>query len=172
MPGPRQSPFLVFLSAIAIVLCLFLAPAVTAQENPVGQAVKALVGEAKQQVDSITIDELATLMAEGHEMNLIDVRTEAEYQAGHLHGARWIPRGMLEFDAAKGKVGSTDEEIIVYCKRDGRGALAAATLKRIGFTSVKYLAGGFVPWVAGGRSVYNLHGEITVTEFGKSEKEK
>ncbi|MFC1475643.1 rhodanese-like domain-containing protein [Candidatus Zixiibacteriota bacterium] len=130
-----QSSPAVYPAVIISVLILFLTPMVAAQENTVGLSVKDMVAEAKQQTPSMTIEELAALMAEKHEIKLIDCRTEAEYLAGHLRGARWLPRGKLEFDAAKGELGSTADTIVVYCKRDGRSALAAATLRRLGFAN-------------------------------------
>jgi hydroxyacylglutathione hydrolase len=103
-------------------------------------------------------------------MNLVDVRTEAEYQAGHLQGASWVPRGKLEWMAAGGSLGSTDDEIVVYCRKDGRASLAAATLKRLGFENVRYLEGGFKSWVEDGHVIYNRHGELMVIEYEKSEE--
>jgi len=45
----------------------------------------------------------------------------------------------------------------------------AATLKRLGFTEVYYLDGGFEAWAHGGYSIYNPHGELQVLQYEKAE---
>jgi 3-mercaptopyruvate sulfurtransferase SseA len=42
-------------------------------------------------------------------------------------------------------------------------------LTKLGFANVKYLSGGFEPWVKAGYSIYNIHGELMVKEFEKEE---
>ena len=110
------------------------------------------------------------MMDEDQEMKLIDVRTEAEYEAGHLRGAVWVPRGKLEFIASRGEVIGVKDEIVVYCKRDGRSSLAAASLKKLGFENVKYFEGGFKDWAEAGYPIYNLHGELQVMEYGAEQQ--
>ncbi len=63
--------------------------------------VKGLVVEAKQAVDSMTVDELSAQMDMGDTLVLLDSRTEAEYETGRIRGAVWIPRDRLEFMAPK-----------------------------------------------------------------------
>ncbi|MBD3298864.1 MAG: hypothetical protein GF341_09435 [candidate division Zixibacteria bacterium] len=157
---------LMCIMAVAI-MCTTVSAAV---EDPARMrgVVKELVAEAKQAVDSMTVDELSARLHAGDTLVVLDVRTEAEYEAGHIRGSVWIPRGKLEFMAPK-KLPSTKVEIVVYCKRDSRGGLAAARLKRIGFTDVTYLVGGLERWVTSGYSIYNRHGELSVTTFEKSE---
>jgi rhodanese-related sulfurtransferase len=159
-----------FQMMIVTVSFLILPLVIRAQAGDVGQALDEMLHQAKQEVEPITVEELSALMVEDHDVKLIDVRTEAEYQAGHLRGALWSPRGKLEFAAAGDKIGSTDDEIVVYCKQDGRSSLAGATLKRLGFEKVRYLEGGFELWVTSGYVIYNMHGELTVVEYGKSEE--
>jgi phage shock protein E len=161
----------VFGTMIATASFLILTLAIRAQAEEVGQALSEMLAEAQEQVESITVEELSSMMEAEHEFTLVDVRTEAEYEAGHLRGAPWVPRGKLEWVAAGGNLGSTDDEIVVYCRKDGRASLAAATLKRLGFENVRYLEGGFESWVASGQSIYNLHGELQVVEYEKNEQE-
>lgn len=152
-----------------ISLMFVLALTVSARGDDVSKALSEMLSEAKGQVDFITADELWTMMDAGREMNLIDVRTEAEYQAGHLRGAVWVPRGKLEFIASAGEAMGVEDEIVVYCKRDGRSSLAAATLKKLGFENVKYFEGGFKIWAEDGYPIYNLHGKLTVMDFEAEE---
>jgi len=156
--------------AVTGILVLFSAALTPAQDEGVAQAVKAAVAGAKEQVESISVDELAAVLAEGQPVRVLDVRTEAAFEAGHIKGATWVPRGKLEFVALKGKLGPTSDRYVTYCRMDSRSALSAATLKGLGYTDVKYLKGGFKPWVTSGQSIYNVHGELTVKEFEKGEE--
>ena len=71
---------------------------------------------------------------------LIDVREDSEYKAGHVPGSVNIPRGLLEFQIWKKldypKAVDMEKKIYVQCRTGGRATLAAADLKRIGFTNV------------------------------------
>ena len=152
-----------------VSLLVVLSLTVSAQGDDVGKALSEMLSEAKGQVDFITAEELWAMMDRGQEIKLVDVRTEAEYQAGHLRGAVWVPRGKLEFIASAGEVLSVEDEIVVYCKQDGRSALAAATLKKLGFGKVKYFESGFKIWAEDGYPIYNLHGKLTVMDFEAEE---
>jgi len=57
---------------------------------------------------------------------LLDVRTETEYQAGHIKGAQWFARGRLEYYIQE-LIKDPDAKIVLYCRTDGRSALAALT---------------------------------------------
>lgn len=133
-------------TALAVLLLLMLVGSCTAQED-------GSVAAAKNEVDSITVTELQQQLAGGNNFVLLDIRTEAEHRAGHIPGARWVPRGMLEFVAMLDSLAPVDAEIVVYCKTDGRGALSAQTLKEIGYQSVSYVKGGYESWLAAGLPV-------------------
>jgi len=158
---------------LAMMLPLFVTPAsggVSREE--VGVRVAKMTAAAKSQVGSISVADLQAMIDSGQTFTLLDVRTEDEYEQGHIGHARWIPRGMLEFEAAKGEVGETGDCIIVYCRKDGRAALAGKTLKELGFDNVKYVEGGFEAWAKAGKSIYNRHGELIVKAFEKPEAGK
>jgi rhodanese-related sulfurtransferase len=140
-----------------------------AQEEGAGQIVMDAVREAQQEVEGVTVEELAGLMASEQKVTVLDVRTEAEYVAGHLRGSIWIPRGKLEFAVLKGKLEVSSDPIVAYCRIHGRSALAAAALKRLGFAQPLYLVGGFQAWAKGSQTIFNKHGELIVKEFEKDE---
>jgi len=140
-----------------------------AEDTTIQAAVRGMVRSAMTQVEAISVEDLHAGLEAGQRFLVIDVRTESEYQAGHLRLSRWIPRGKLEFETAGGAIPSDSGQIVVYCKRHGRSALAAATLKQLGFTDVRYLTGGFEAWVKAGFPIYNQHGELIVREFEQSE---
>jgi rhodanese-related sulfurtransferase len=75
---------------------------------------------------------------------LLDVRTAAERQSGHIKGSTHIPvqelgSRMHELEKHRGR------EIICYCRSGNRSAAAAIVLRRQGFT-VAHLAGGMAEW--------------------------
>ena len=142
-----------------------------AEEAAVGVALRAMMGEAKNTVDSISVESLHDKMLTGDDILVLDIRTEAEFKAGHLRGAVWSPRGKIEFAAAGGSIPTDRGQIVVYCKRHGRSALCAVTLTQLGFEDVAYLTGGFEAWAKAGYSVFNQHGELTIKSFEKGEEE-
>lgn len=109
-----------------------------------------LVTEAKQDISEISTEQADDLI-QGADL-LIDVREPDEFRQGHIPGAINIPRGMLEFKlSATPEYDSRDLNIVVYCKTSGRAALAARSLKHMGYLQVKSIAGGFDAWLEAGK---------------------
>jgi hypothetical protein len=88
-------------------------------------------------------------MIEG-KSNIIDIRDIRELQnSGRIEGAVHVPRGMLEFwldpESAYFKEGKLDlnKEMVLFCAGGLRSALAAKTLKDMGFEKVSHIDGGF-----------------------------
>ena len=108
-----------------------------------------LVNNALKEIKTISTDE-AHKLVENDETNLIDIRDVRELQKeGKVEGATHIPRGMLEFwlDPASGyfKDGKLDlnKEMVLFCAGGLRSALAAKSLKDMGFKKVSHIDGGF-----------------------------
>src|SRR5262245_2756645 len=80
---------------------------------------------------------------------VIDVREQDEFVQGSIPGARWIPRGYLELRIEEA-VPDRDRPLVVYCAGGTRSALAARSLRELGYTHVKSLAGGFTAWKRAG----------------------
>ena len=74
---------------------------------------------------------------------LVDVRSPAEFAAGHIEGARNVPVG--ELGGRAHELGATDRPIIVYCASGTRSAMAKRTLRRAGYTAV-YNLGSIGSW--------------------------
>ena len=110
---------------------------------------QTLVSEALKEVKTISSDE-AHNMVNKDQCNLIDIRDVRELQKeGQVEGASHIPRGMLEFwldpESAyfkKGKL-NLDKEMVLFCAGGLRSALAAKSLKDMGFEKVSHIDGGF-----------------------------
>jgi rhodanese-related sulfurtransferase len=99
----------------------------------------------------ITRAELAELIQE-EDMLLIDVRTEGEYDQGHLPGAIVIPYD--EFDLRYSEILEyKDREVVLYCHVGGMGDYAGRVLLKNGFTNVKNLEGGIYGWINSGGKI-------------------
>ena len=110
---------------------------------------QTLVSEALKEVKTITADEALKLSSEG-KCNLIDIREEAEIDnTGRVENSNHIPRGMLEFwldpESPYFKNGKLDmnKEMVLFCAGGLRSALAAKSLKEMGFEKVSHIEGGF-----------------------------
>ena len=110
---------------------------------------QTLVSEALSEVKTITADEALKLSNED-KCTLIDIREKGELdQTGRIENSNHIPRGMLEFwldpDGPYFKNGKIDmnKEMVLFCAGGLRSALAAKSLKEMGFEKVSHIDGGF-----------------------------
>lgn len=78
---------------------------------------------------------------------LLDVRTPAEYAAGHIAGSRLVDFFSDGFEDTIKSL-SRDQPVYVYCAVGGRSGEAAAMMKEWGFGEVYNLSGGFTAWKA------------------------
>lgn len=111
---------------------------------------KELTAEAKARISEIDPADAVNIAAE-QDVVFLDVREPNEWNLGHVPGAVHIPRGQLE-----GRVESVidrGKRVVVYCAGGSRSALAADTLKQMGYDSVESLRGGFGEWAASGGEV-------------------
>ncbi|RMH93278.1 sulfurtransferase [Lysobacter pythonis] len=103
-----------------------------------------LVADARGRIREVSP---ADFHAAGAGIALIDVREPAEFETGHLQGAINIPRGVLEFQVdAHPALAHRERPLALYCRTGGRSALAADTLRKLGFSDVRSLAGGIDAW--------------------------
>jgi molybdopterin/thiamine biosynthesis adenylyltransferase len=103
-----------------------------------------LLRQVKSQIDEVDPSEVNELIDEG--AAIIDVRETDEVAAGHLPGAKHIPRGYLE-SRIEGVVPDRDAHVILYCASGNRSAYAARTLKEdLGYTNVSSMTGGITLW--------------------------
>ncbi len=108
---------------------------------------KQLVEQAKTEIKEVDVLTALKWLSEG--VTVIDVREEHEFLAGSLPGAASIPRGVLEFKTTDHPaLADRQARLLVYCRSGGRSALAAQTLKRMGYDNPVSMAGGYEAWVA------------------------
>ena len=110
---------------------------------------QTLVTEALKEIKTISTDDAHKLATE-NKCNLIDIRDIRELEKeGRVEDSIHIPRGMLEFwldpSSSYFKDGKVDlnKEMVLFCAGGLRSALAAKTLKDMGFEKVSHIDGGF-----------------------------
>ena len=110
---------------------------------------QTLVAEALKMVKTISPKEALKLNKE-NKCHLIDFREEIELEShGRIENSFPISRGMLEFsihpESAFVQNNNLDlnKEIVLFCAAGARSALAAKSLKEMGFNNVSHIEGGF-----------------------------
>ena len=111
---------------------------------------ESMVAGAKRRIENLEPAEVASELGQG--ALLIDLREEDELRAqGWIPDSIWAPRGMLEFwadiESPQHRAEFDPERrLILYCSWGGRSALAADTLRQMGYRAVAHLDGGLRAW--------------------------
>jgi rhodanese-related sulfurtransferase len=114
-----------------------------------------LVAAAREHIDNLSLEQAQAEIATAGTL-LVDIRDPRERERdGTIPGAKSVTRGMLEFWADPESpyyksYFEFDTRIVVYCAGGLRSALAADTLKTLGFTDVGHIEGGFGAWKGAG----------------------
>ena len=120
-----------------------------------------LVAAAREHIDNLSVEDAQAEIAQDATL-LVDIRDPRERERdGTIPGAKHVTRGMLEFWADPESpyykpFFEFDTRIVVYCAGGLRSALAADTLKTLGFTDVGHIEGGFGAWKAAGLPVEDV----------------
>lgn len=110
-----------------------------------------LINEAKARIEEVSPREVRSMQEQGDDTVYLDVREPNEWNLGRIPGAVHIPRGTLE-TKVEGAV-PRDRNVIVYCAGGNRSALAADTLRQMGYERVRSMADGWRGWVNAGGAV-------------------
>src|SRR5215213_3230559 len=103
-----------------------------------------IIRKIRSQVEEVDPAEVREHLGNG--VVLVDVRESEEWDAGHIPGAKHVPRGYLE-SRIEGVVSDRDRRIVVYCASGQRSALAANTLQELlGYENVASMNGGITLW--------------------------
>lgn len=101
-------------------------------------------------IKSVTPEEAAALLADGYVY--VDVRSEPEFEAGHVPGALNVPLlhqgpgGMTpnaEFLSVMQQAFASDEKLVIGCKAGGRSKKAADALAQAGFQELADMSAGW-----------------------------
>ena len=121
------------LSVLTLSACAVPAPMPepTPTSTPV-QYRKISAADAKARIDS------------GDDIIILDVRTQEEFNEGHIPGAILIPNETI-LDEQPALLPDLDAEILIYCRSGNRSAQAANKLIAMGYTDVVDF-GGIIDW--------------------------
>jgi rhodanese-related sulfurtransferase len=110
----------------------------------------------------VSAAELAELCRGGKPIDLIDVRTPAEFENAHVDGARNVPLERLDRTAVEhGRVSRAGESLYVICQKGGRGQQACEKLTAAGVPNVVNVAGGTDACAAAGMRL--IYGRKTIS---------
>jgi glyoxylase-like metal-dependent hydrolase (beta-lactamase superfamily II) len=114
-----------------------------------GKTVAQLLAEAAAKTPFMSLAELSARVARGREIVVLDVRERDAYAAGHVPGARHLPRGQLEL-RVNDELPDPTARIVTVCEFGKISTLAAATLRDLGFLRAAALDGGMKAWKESG----------------------
>ena len=104
-------------------------------------------------LSTITVEELNSKKASDDSLELIDVRTPAEYQAVHVAFDENHPLDKLNVTTINESRSNPDQPLYVICKMGGRSAKACQQFVDVGMTNVVNVEGGTDAWVKAGFQV-------------------
>lgn len=104
-----------------------------------------LVESSLLKIGECDVHEVKTMQEESKDFYLVDVREDREWVEGHIRGSIHLGKGIIERD-----IGRTIEDksklIVLYCQGGFRSALAGESIKKMGYTNVFSMSGGFSDW--------------------------
>ena len=111
-----------------------------------GKTVAQLLAEAAASVPFMSLQELLSRVTSGDdELIILDVRERDAYEAGHIAGARLLPRGQLELRVNQ-ELPDPTRRILTCCEFGRISTLAASTLRVLGYDRAVALDGGMKAW--------------------------
>ena len=132
-----------------------------------------LIKQASKQVGEMSPKKLKTLLDNEEDVIVLDVREAKQRAEGSIpfddmnaENFYAITRGNLEWEISK-KITDKDALIVTYCRRGGRGALAAEVLKKMGYKNATTLKGGLKGWAAAGYPVKTGLGNVVLKKVEK-----
>jgi sulfur-carrier protein adenylyltransferase/sulfurtransferase len=107
--------------------------------------------EAKAQIQEYTPAQVMEMRKRGDKLTFLDVRDPNEASLGKIPGAVHISRGRLEqnIEAAVPR----DANIVIYCSNGNRSALAALSLRDMGYEHLSSMSTGINGWTSAGGEI-------------------
>jgi len=126
-----------------------------------------LLVEAKKEAGEMKPEALKKMIDNEEDVIVLDIRESEQRSEGEIYADETyaITRGNLEFEILN-KVKNKDAVIVTYCRGGSRGALAAQTLKKMGYKNATNLKGGLKGWAKAG---YPIETGLGVTILSKEE---
>jgi hydroxyacylglutathione hydrolase len=111
------------------------------------------LGNKLETSNVISLDEFKHILKSNH-TQVVDLRGEAEYKAGHIGGTKNVFIGTLEKNLDKIK---RDQQVIIHCQSGDRAAIGYSLLVKHGFKNIKNYSGGMSEWVNNGNPVVSAN---------------
>ncbi len=108
-----------------------------------------LVNESKSRIKETNVQDVKRRKDAGEKFVLVDVREESEWAKGHVAGAVYLGKGVIERDV-EARFPDPSAKLILYCGGGFRSALAADNLQKMGYKNVESMDGGWKGWVEAG----------------------
>jgi len=129
-----------------------------------------LINKAKKEVGEMTPKKLRSMLNEGEDVIVLDVRESEQRAEGSIPSDEFnkanfysITRGNLEWEVDK-MIKDKDAVIVTYCRRGGRGALAAEVLRKMGYKNATTLKGGLKGWAKAGYPIKTGLGNVVLNQ--------
>jgi len=106
---------------------------------------------------NVSVGEAKTMVDSNPSLVVLDVRTQSEYDSGHIRNTTHIP--LAELGGRLDELNETDS-ILVYCASGGRSASASQLLVDNGFLHIYNMLGGITAWISAGYPVYIKYSSI------------
>ena len=126
-----------------------------------------LIKQAKKEVGEISPQALKKMLDDEKDVIILDIRESEQRAEGEIYADETyaITRGNLEFEILN-KVKNKNVIIVTYCRGGSRGALAAQTLKKMGYKNATNLKGGLKGWAKAG---YPIETGLGITILSEEE---
>jgi rhodanese-related sulfurtransferase len=111
-----------------------------------------LVQDAKSRIRETDVQTVKKQLDAGEKIVVVDVREESEWARGHIPGAVYIGKGVIERDIEQ-KVPDKNATLVLYCGGGFRSALAADNLQKMGYKNAISMDGGWRGWAESGYPV-------------------
>ena len=147
VPRTRRARSVWMIAAVAACGALALLPACSSETATSGQSTASSTSATSAGgVRAVAPVDAKTLIDQGDRV-IVDVRTSAEFAAGHLAGAK-----LIDFQGADfaDQIGALDRntKYVIYCHSGNRSSQARELMASLGFTDVADITGGITRWTA------------------------
>jgi len=128
-------------------------------------ATDKLIEQAKKESGEIAPKKLKSMLDKEENVIILDVREANQRAEGEIYADEYIAitRGNLEFNVLN-KIKNKDAVIVAFCRGGSRGALAAQTLRKLGYKNAVNLKGGLKGWAKEG---YPIDSGLGITKLEK-----